>query len=148
MSSGVLRLEQVTVSVLAWWRNTFPLRVATVWPGTVLDTAGVTEWVEGWSGLPQRAGGPERVELSLTVHCFTKPGMDVGRVQELADAARETLSQQTIAVRDFAESGGPVVGYVSVFEAEVRDLTRNHAGSLQKGMRHAVVTCRGVAQGV
>ena len=147
-----LRQEVIAASVFACWADQFPLPVSTVYPGTTLDTSALDEWLEiwmdAWSRRPQRASDAKLLELSLTVHCFVKPGLDKGRVQELADAARETLSGKTIELRDYEQSGSPLVGYALVFEPETRELTRNHAGGLQSGLQHLVVSWRGMAQGI
>ena len=147
-----LKQEQVTGSVLAWWRDEFPLSVLTVWPGTAVETAGARAWIEIWveefARGPQRSGAPERMDLSISVHCFVEGSTDKGRVQEIADAVRETLSQRTIPIHDHDASGAPLVGYVRILEAETRELTRNQQASLQEGLQHVVVTWRGVAQQV
>ena len=145
-----LRQEVIAGSVFAYWADQFPLEVSTVYPGTTLETSALEEWLEiwidAWSRRPQRDSDALLLELSLTVHCFVKPGPDKGRVHELADAARGTLSRKTIEVRDHEQSGSPLVGYALVFEPETRELTRNHAGGLQSGLQHLVVSWRGIAQ--
>ena len=147
-----LRQEVIAGSVFAYWADQFPLEVSTVYPGTALETSALDEWLEiwidAWSLRPQRHADAVLLDLSLTVHCFVKPGLDKGRAHELADAARGTLSRTTIELRDHEQSGLPLVGYALVFEPETRALTRNHAGELQSGLQHLVVSWRGIAQGV
>lgn len=142
--------EDVTASLFVHWDDQFPLPVATIYPGTRVNTAALDEWIElwidTWSRRPQRASAKELIDVSVTAHCFVKQGLDKSRVQELADAVRATISQKTIAVRDYDTSGSTVVGYATIFEAETRELTRNNLNSLQHSMQHLVVSCRGIAQ--
>jgi hypothetical protein len=148
--AGAFTQEGVSGSLYSFWADQFPLSVSTVYPGTRIDTAEIDEWIElwvdAWSRRPQRASSRQLIELSLTAHCFVKQGTDKSRVHALADAARATLSQATVAVRDYETSGTPVVGYAKLFETETRDLTRNNFASLQHSMQHLMVACRGIAQ--
>jgi len=150
--AGVFTQEDVGASLFAYWADQFPLAVSTVYPGTRVNTAALDEWIElwidAWSRKPQRITSRQLIEVSLSAHIFVKQGTDKSRVHELADAARVTLSQQTVAVRDYEESGAPVVGYAKLFETEARDLTRNNLTSLQHSMQHLLVSCRGIAQEV
>lgn len=146
------RQESITAGLLSYWRDEFPLAVTTAYPGTRIDTAELDEWLElsidVWSRRPQRAGALQRIDLSLSVHCFVKQGLDKFRVHELADAVRGTLSQKTVPLRDYDASGTPVIGYATLREPETRDLTRSDADSLKHAMQHFLVTCAGAAQQV
>ena len=142
--------EFIAASLFKFWSDQFPLVVTTAYPGTRIDTAALTEWLEitidGWSRRPQRSGAPERIGLSLSVHCFVKQSLDKSRIYELSDAVRSTISQQTISLRDYDTSGTPVIGYATLLEPETRDLTRLDTDSLRHAMQHFVITCAGIAQ--
>ena len=142
--------EDVGASLFAYWADELPISVSTVYPGTRLNTAVLDEWIElwidAWSRKPQRATSRQLIDLSISAHCFAKQGTDKSRVHELADGARATLSQQTVAVRDFDFSGTPIVGYAKLFETETRDLTRSNLSSGEHSLQHLLVSCRGIAQ--
>lgn len=142
--------EQIASSVFVHWADQFPLTVATVYPGTQIDTNEVTEWLEiwinAWSRRPQRISNRQLLDVVVEVHCFVKRQQDKSRVHELVDAARNTLSQVTLPVRDFETSGSPIEGYAKLFEPEVHDLTRSEVGKLEHTMQHHVVRCRGIVQ--
>lgn len=136
-------------SLFAHWADQFPLNVPTIYPGTERDLAGAAEWldiaVESWGERARRANGRRIVSLAVVVHCFAKPATDHGRADVLADAARATLAGRTIEVRDADESGEPVVGYIKLFEPQVRDLSRpaREAGA---GLRHVTLRVPGIAE--
>ena len=145
-----LKHEQIAESLFTWWRDQFPLAVTTAYPGMRIDTVPLDEWLEihidTWSRRPQRIGGRQLIDLSITVHSFVKQQSDKSRIHGLADAVRDTLSQKTVPLRDYDSSGSAVVGYALLFEPEVRDLTRSDMNSLRHPMQHLVVLCPGIAQ--
>lgn len=147
--SSQLQHEQVAAGLFTWWNDNFPLSVATVYPGMRIDTNDLSEWLEmwidTWSRRPQRPS-PEWMDIAIAVHCFVRPSTDKSRILELVNATCSTLSQQTVPIQDFELSGLPVVGYTMLFEAESRDLTRNHLNRLQHPLQHYVVSLRGIAQ--
>lgn len=89
---------------------------------------------------------PESWDVSVSIHCFTKPGLDAGRVQELAETARRILAAALIPVR--ATSADPLLGYLQLQEPEVIDLSRGERERRRSSLRHALVRCRGMAQTV
>lgn len=142
----------LVAGLVSWWADRFPLNVPTVYPGTRIDAADVDEWIEfsldGTGRRPGRAEETSLVDLTVTLHCFTKNDADAVRVNRLADAARSTLARQTVPLNDFELSGSPLVGYAKLQEAESTDLSRHDLDSLRHTMRHVVVSIRGVAQSV
>ena len=142
--------QSISSAIYAHWKDAFALEAATVFPGTRINTAALEEWVEiaieQWTRPAERAAGKESLRFTIVVHCFAKPSREPRRIQELADAGRSALEQQTIAVRDYETSGAPLLGWASLFEADVRDLTRAEAGRYQSPLFHQVVTIRGVAR--
>lgn len=141
--------EAMAGSLFAHWSENFPLAVATVYPGTQIDAAGQSEWVEiwvnAWQRAPRRTAGKEQVDVSVTVHCFVERTLDKGRILELADAAKATLEHQQVAVTDQAVSGTPVVGHVQLFETQTQVLTRADREAGQHGLQHVVLTTAGLA---
>jgi len=144
-------IDAVTRSLHVHWADAFS-GCATVHPGEQLDvgaqTAWVELWVDAWDEQPRRNDGPERMSVAVTVHCFSRHATETAELRTIADAARVALARQLIAVRDYEQSGSPLVGYVRLRETELRDLTRVHDEGLRGSLRHVVVLCRGVAEGV
>lgn len=142
--------ESIASSLFTHWADQFPLSVTTIYPGTKVDTTGLNEWlelsIEEWFRRPQRSGGKQVIDVSVVVHCFVKQGLDKSRLHELADAARSTISQKTIAIRDYDMSGTPVLGYLNMVEPNTRDRTRDAANALRHTMQHLEIRCLGFAQ--
>ena len=148
--SNHLKHEQITGSVLTHWSDQFPLSVTTIYPGTKIDTADLDEWldlrIDMWLQRPQRSTAKQVLDVTVILEAFVKQGLDKSRIQELADATRSTISQQTIPIRDYETSGTPVTGYLSFFESETRDLSRNDTNTLRNSMQHLRIICPGIAQ--
>jgi len=142
--------QSITAGLQTWWSDQFPLSVQTIYPGMTIDTSTIDEWmdlkIDTWSRKPQRATGKRLINFSMTVHCFVKPAIETYRIQTLVDAARKTLSQQNIPVRDYDNSGSPVVGYARLIEIEVRDLSRNDLNSNKHNLHHVAISSSGIAQ--
>lgn len=142
--------ELITASLFSYFRDQFPLVVTITYPGVRIDTSALDEWLElsitEWTRRPQRRGGLKQIGLSLIVHCFVKQNLDKSRIHELADAARETISQKTVTLRDYDVSGTPIIGYGTLREPETRDLTRRDIDAHRHAMQHVVITCAGTAQ--
>jgi hypothetical protein len=145
----MLNYEHVAAGVFSHWADQFPLPVTTVYPGTRIDTSGLTEWLEigidRWADRLLRGEDKATVELSVFVHVFVKPGVDKSRVFELADAVRQTLADQQITLHDHETSGTPVVGYATLSQAEIEDRTRRDTDAGRHGMQHVIVRVAGVA---
>ncbi|MEX0701183.1 MAG: hypothetical protein WD069_03730 [Planctomycetales bacterium] len=143
--------KTITGSLFSHWADQFPLSAPTIYPGTEVDLADAVEWIDlaldAWSDRAGREIGKRMLSVTVAVHCFAKPSTDHGRADELADAARATLAGRTIAVRDADESGLPVVGYLKLFEAQVRDLSRS-ARDTGGGLRHVAIRVSGIAEEV
>ena len=144
-----LKLQHIAAGVFSHWADQFPLAVTTVYPGTRIDTTGLAEWLElgidRWADRLLRAEDKATIELSVFVHVFVRPGLDKSRAWELADAARQTLADRTITIRDYETSGTPVVGYATLFEAEVEERSRRDADAGRHAMQHLIVRVTGVA---
>ena len=148
--AGQLSQKDIAGSLFSHWADQFPLSVTTIYPGTRIETVSLTEWlelwIETWSRRAQRTTNKQVLDLTVSVHCFVKQGLDKSRIYELADAVRQTIAQKTVPIRDTSLSGTPVTGYLTLTEPETHELTRNNIGSLQHAMQHLVITCRGIAQ--
>lgn len=145
-----LTQEQIAASIFTHWSAQYPLAVTTVYPGMKVETTSLGDWLElridTWSKPPQRAAANQLLELALTVECFVKPGLHKGRIHVLADRAKSTIAQQAITVHDYETAGDPVIGCVRFFEAEVLDLSRHEASTLQHALQHQRLVCPGVAE--
>ncbi|REJ71578.1 MAG: hypothetical protein DWQ34_06095 [Planctomycetota bacterium] len=141
--------EAITRSVQTFWAAGFSAS-ATVYPGQQADTSALEEWVElwieSWEEAVRRDASPHIVRVNVTVHCFSRSATAATRVQELADAARDVLARQTIVIRDYDESGTPVLGHVRLREAEMHDMTRPQGAEHRGVLRHAVVAINGRAE--
>lgn len=144
-------IDAITRSVHVHWESAFDA-CPTLHPGQQVDLAAETAWVElwvdTWDEQPCRNGGPERMTVAVTVHCFSRHPTDLAELRTVADAARVALGRQFIAVRDYEQGDAPLLGYLRLREPELRDLTRVHAEETRGALRHVVVLCRGVAEEV
>jgi hypothetical protein len=142
-------IDAITRSVHVHWETAFSA-CPTVHPGQQIDTgdqsAWVELWVDVWDEQARRNESPERAVIALTVHCFSRHTTATAEARGVVDAARSALSRQLIEVRDYEQSGAPLIGHLRLREAELRDLTRAHDDSLRGAVRHVVVLCRGVME--
>lgn len=145
----MLETRQIVAAVQRHWaEETFGV-APTVYPGSRLDLAGAAAWYELWveasDSRPRRHAAPERLTLSLLIHCFARHATDKRSVQSLADKAREALDGRSMTVRDETLSEPQVTGYVTVQELDFRDLSRNQAALGQEGLQHFVLIGQAVA---
>jgi|GEM_PF-4591967 len=144
-----LDLELIRANLFKHWSDSFPLAVTTVYPGMNVDNSSSSEWieiaVENWSRKPQRTAGKQFLELVVVVHCFVKAGTDKGRILELADATRSTISQKTISLKDFDLSGEPTVGYLRLHETETRDRFLGLPSTHDQTLQHVSMSTKGFA---
>lgn len=140
--------RDIAASVCRHWHDALTSGLVTIHPGTDVGTASLAEWFElwtdAWSTRTQRTGAPERWDVSVSVHCFTKPGVDAGRIQDLAETARRALAGALIPLH--ATAAGPLLGHLQLHEPELVDLSRPDRDRRHSPLRHALVRCRGVAQ--
>ncbi|VAX40671.1 hypothetical protein MNBD_PLANCTO02-2912 [hydrothermal vent metagenome] len=145
-----LNHQSISAGLQTWWRDQFPLSVATAYPGLFINTETMSEWIEiqidTWSRRPQRAIDKRLLDFSLTIHCFVKPTGDTKRIHVLTDAVRETLAQRDIPIKNYDVSAETVIGFAKLFEIEVRDLSRNDFDSNKHRMFHSALSCTGFAQ--
>lgn len=143
--------EAIVRSVQVHWRDQFTA-APTIYPGHQLDTSGLAAWVELWADatddLVRRDGSPDQQAVWLTVHCFSRDRQAATLVQSLAALARDVIARQLIDVRDYEQSGDPLIARLRTREAEIRDLTRIDDAEHRGVLRHVVVTCRGRLEGV
>lgn len=147
----MLAIEDIVHSLHVHWANAFTV-CPTVHPGQQIDTSTVTAWaelwVDSWDEERGRSDGPQRLPVSVTLHCFSRHATETSDVHRLADGARTALSRQLVEIRDYSEVGTPLLGYLRLRESELRDMTRAHDDELRGMLRHVVVLCRGVAEEV
>ncbi|MCA9040457.1 MAG: hypothetical protein KDA65_08930 [Planctomycetaceae bacterium] len=142
----------ITSSLMKQWQEDINLEVPTSYPGMQLDTSALTGWLEWrtefWKPYVQRISQQELQRLSVEVHVYSR-GVESGLVlNQLVDGVLPVLTRKTIAVHDYEVSGTPLVGYVSLYEPEVRELSRNELNRQSSPLRHALVEWRGLAQEV
>lgn len=142
--------QQITASLLTWFRDQYPLTTTIAYPNVRIDTTTLDDWLElslaQWSRRPQRSSSLKQISLSLTIHCFAKQKLDKSRIHQLTDAVRQTISQKTVPLRDYDTSGTPVIGYATLHEPEIRDLTRPDTDTQRHHLQHTVITTPGTAQ--
>ncbi|MEM1060976.1 MAG: hypothetical protein AAF532_02805 [Planctomycetota bacterium] len=140
-------LEMVTAAIASEWKEELGAGVDVVTPGRRLDGDASSEWaeldVELYTG---RAGRPSGRFDAVTViaNVFAKAGEDAYRAREIADTAKAAFDGRTVAVPDYDLSGRPVIGYVRLGEATLRDLTRSTA--VRQELSQCSLIWRGTAQ--
>ena len=144
----MLRTDDIVRSVQRHWDVEFS-GGATLYPGQQADVSALDEWteltVEVWREEVRRDVSPDELLVAATVHCFGRHPQRPGRARLLADAARDALHRQLIAIHDFMTSDLEEIGVVRTREAELRDLTRVHAAETRGWLQHLVVTVMGTA---
>lgn len=131
------------------WSQTLPVSAPTLYPGMRLETAAADRWYElwmdAWSDGPRRSAAPDRLTVSLLVHCFSRDPVQKTAVHALASAARETLAGRRLPITD--DSAEPrLLGWLAIGEHAVHDLSRNHAAIGQEGLQHLVLVFQAVAE--
>jgi hypothetical protein len=138
-----LPTTRLTAALHQHWTEEFPSEIPTLYPGTRLDTAALSTWTELWlnqlSESPHRTGHPESLDLSITVHVFSRHPTDKRQLQETTDAVRTALTHRQIAVRSTADPESQLLGWLSIREPQQHDLTRNHTTDLADQLAHAVL---------
>lgn len=142
----MVNCEAIVRSVQVYWRDEFTA-APTIYAGQRLDTAGLAAWVELWvdatEDIVRRDGSADQQSVWLTVHCFSRDRQALTLVNGVAASARSAIARRLIAVRDFEQSGDPIIARLRTREADVRDLTRIDDDEQRGVLRHLVVTCRG-----
>ena len=100
-------------------------------------------WLEFWvdrisSPVARRNSSHSRVDLSFTVNCFGRPPAAPDQVQALAETTRHHLTHLRLPLT----SETLTVGWVTLLEAEMRDLSRP-ATQKSAGLSQWSVTVRG-----
>lgn len=146
----MLTVESIERSVQVYWRDTFPAVAVTVYPGQRIDGTSLTEWVELWLDVwderIRRTGARAGLTLFITVHCFSRDLTQTARLQQIADATRETLASKTISVLDYSLSGTPTVGHVRIGEPELRVLTRRRLNAEEDPLRQVTASFRAIVE--
>lgn len=122
-------LPAIINSLHRHWAALLPT-VATQYPGTVLKTESLDGWCELWINVfanrPHRRAQSERIDLSITVHCFAKHRTHHNYAHELATAAKGALMHRTLVIED-SEIPSHSLGHLSITEPTLRNLSRHHA---------------------
>ncbi|QDU78981.1 hypothetical protein Pla110_06850 [Polystyrenella longa] len=140
----------IASSLMKHWQEETTIEVPTSFPGMRLDTSALTGWLEWrtefWKPYVQRSGQQELQRLSVEVHVYSR-GVGAGPVlHRLVDEVLPVYTRTTMEVHDYEESGAPLIGYVSLYEPEVRELSREELNQHGSQLRHALVEWRGMAQ--
>lgn len=95
------------------------------WEDTDFKSEPVQEWLEprllGFTPAPSRNGSRSE-QWTLSVNCYAKTGRgqkNALRVWELADAVWAAFNQATVAVKNWAAEGDPVIFYIRFGEAVI-----------------------------
>ena len=145
-----LTQDRLASSLYSWWDETASSSAITLYPGVDRDSAETSEWVELWIETVrhprQRNHTPLLLDVTVTVHCYSREPFDLSLGQKLAESVRAQLSQQVIPLFDFEESLPLEVGYLKLNEPDIMNMTRSHLEQQERPLQHYVVMCRGVAQ--
>lgn len=136
----MISMEAVRAVVETHWSEHFIL-VPTAYAEQRLDADRAPAWAELWVSSTddrlRRAGGPDRIDLTVTVHLFVRD-VDTGRLAErLIDSARAAIDGVDLIAETVR---------ISLRELAVRDLSRRQAETDLRAVRHVVVIARGVAE--
>ena len=113
--------------------------------GDPADSSLSAVWLEFWVdrfGSPlARRNAPYLAELSITVNCFGRNPSTPDQLQILAESTRQHLTRLRLPV---SQEAFPV-GFITFYEAEMRDLSRP-ATQKSAALRQWSVTVRGTFQ--
>lgn len=138
----MIQLADLTAELQKFWSAASPVDVTTQFPGVLLDATQLDQWYEFWlthvEGRPGGASQGEMLTLLIDVHCFSRQP-EKRKVFELADAVRRALSQQTLSLRSTADPA-QTIGTLRLYEATIRDLSRESPGEPGWPLQHVLVT--------
>jgi hypothetical protein len=142
--------QHLTTSIQSHWAAETASQFETVYPGTRRDTQRLAEWcelgIENQSDPPRRNADPDRLAVSILVHCFSRHSTQPIRVQRLATVARSALSRRAVPIQDTTGSTPVELGCLRVREHAAHDLSRNHAALGQELLQHIVLVFQAVAE--
>jgi len=142
----MMTLPDLSAAFCRWWHDRSPSDEWTLYPGMTREVAALAEWFEVCvdAAIPQPGNGVlEFVEVSVSVHVWSRPGPALGRGQQFAEQARQRLAGALIPL---ANSSEDEYGVLRLREPELRDLTRADRDAGRHGLQHWVVRCSGQAQ--
>lgn len=139
-NTAVFDEEAIESSLLYWFEDNVVGVSSINYDEEPFDLESATEAVEvdvlftdQW---PRRSADSFRIGVEVTCYCWAKFGSNRYRAEELVDAVVAAFGQRGIPVYDYDLLAEPRVGNVSLFEPQIRNLTREHneanftAGSL------------------
>ena len=142
-------LADITTSLQSYWHGQFTRPVPTCFPGVNAPVGDATSWIEFWidalNSPPHRDTSAPRLDLLVTLHCFSRHATNLMEAQSIIDEASSLLAHQHIPLTRLVDDVLQTTGLISLREPQVRDLTRIQpaAGPLT---RHLVLTLSAVAQ--
>ena len=142
-------LADITTTLQSFWHNQFTLPVPTCFPGVNTTIGEATSWIEFWIDAqncpPQRELSCSRLDLLVTLHCFSRSPTQILEAQQLVDVASRILAHQHLTISKTIADVPQTVGIISLREPQVRDLTRTQPTS---GLltRHLVLSLAALAQ--
>jgi hypothetical protein len=139
----MIATKNLVAALQQTWLSACPMDIPTQFPGTTLDVAGTGCWCEFWvtqaaEAAPQRSG-QQTMLLFLDVHCFSRTP-ETFSILDLADRVRQAFSQQILAI---SSAEGSVSGHLRLYEAVLRDLTRESTAIPRLPLQHVVVSLNG-----
>jgi len=150
MGGVVLTSSLVTESVGAYWSEMIEGWLPTIYPGRQIDSSDWQEWseysVSTWKGPIQRSGGWERLRVQLTSQVFVRKGTNLGRGAEIAERIRGLTAQICLPVKDRNDEEAAIVGYLRLYEPEVKNLSLHESNPGESGLEHWTMDWRGIAE--
>ena len=141
-------LQQLITALQNYWQTHFPTSVPTAFPGVPIPVGDATEWMEVWLDTlhspPRRTTAPQRLDLLITVHCFSRHPHNKVAAQGLLDEACRLLVHRHIEIHNSSNDATPT-GQLAIHEPQVRDLTRAEPPSA-KPIQHLVLSLTATAQ--
>ncbi len=141
----MISLADLTADVQQYWQAALGGQIPTQFPGVPLDATGLPAWMEFWLTQgrepARRQHAADELIVLLDVHCFSRR-TDKRAVFRMADSCRSNLAQQLIPLRRL-ETPDATAGYLRLFEATTRDLTRDAQQLPRLPLQHVVVSLAG-----
>lgn len=104
------------------------------WPDVDFDTENHTNWVQirllGFTAAPTRKGTRDEA-WTLDANCFAEVGRSgthgIHKHWEIADAVITAVNQETIDLKDYDQSGDPVIDHLRFQESDITPVPRQGA---------------------
>ena len=149
--TSTLDLTTLIGNLFDYWELNFPHDVVTAYPGIVIDTQNLAEWVDlelnEFSRCIGRDSSPPRGDIVLKVNLFVRRSTDFSRINRLANTALAIFTQTTIPLYA-PDSTELLLGYAQMLEGHVQNHTRHDREVHGVDLQRVTITVKGIVQEV